>query len=77
MQLSRLLAVGAGNTGTPALRAAVLWDSSHLAMPIATAYPLKPPGTAALVSLSEGNVGPPRKGRVADGSVKAALTPAP
>jgi len=43
----------------------VLWDSGCLAGLIATAYPLKPHGTAALVSLGEGNVGPPRKGRVA------------
>jgi len=35
--------------------------------PIAAAYPLKPPGTAAPVSLSKGDIGPPRKGRVAGG----------
>jgi len=50
-----------------AFRAMVLWDSGRLAMLIATAYPLKPCGTAAPVSLSEGNVGPLRKGHVASG----------
>jgi len=43
----------------------VLWDSGCLAGLIATTYPLKPHGTAAPVSLGEGDVGPPRKGRVA------------
>jgi len=38
---------------------AVLWDSGHLAEQIATAYPLKPCGTTAPVSLSEGDIGPP------------------
>jgi len=49
----------------------VLWDSGRLAVLIATAYPLKPHGTAAPVSLSKGNVGPPQKGCVADGCLWA------
>jgi len=75
MPLSRLLAVGAGNTGAPAFRAAVLWDSGCLAVPIAAAYPLKPCGTTALVSLGEGDVGPPRKGCIAGGCLQSTLTP--
>ena len=43
----------------------VLWDSGRLAGLIAAAYPLKPHGTAAPVSLSKGNIGPLRRGRVA------------
>ena len=65
MLLSRPLAVGAGNTGASAFRAVVLWDSDCLAGLIAAAYPLKPCGTAALVSLGEGAFGLPRRGHVA------------
>ena len=44
----------------------VLWDSGCLAGLIAATYPLKPHETTSLVSLGEGDIGPPRKGCVAD-----------
>jgi len=43
----------------------VLWDSGCLAGLIAAAYPLKPCETASPVNLGKGNVGPPRRGRIA------------